>query len=61
MAGRKIVVIVGQICGFVVREDKRSISITQQWFETEGQVRQTLTIPKKNIINRTDYELRPKK
>jgi hypothetical protein len=49
--------ITGLICGFVVREDRRSISITQQWFEAEGQVRQTITVPKKNILSRTELAL----
>lgn len=52
--------IVGHLCGFIVREDRKSISITQQWFEVEGQVRQTITIPKKNILHRTDLKLVPK-
>lgn len=53
--------IVGLICGFIVREDRRSISITQQYFEAEGQVRQTITVPKKNILSRSDWALKPKK
>ena len=53
--------IAGLICGFVVREDRRSISITQQWFEAEGQVRQTITIPKKNVLSRLEWEVVPKK
>ena len=53
--------IVGLICGFIVREDRHSISITQQYFEAEGQVRQTITVPKKNILSRSEWALKPKK
>lgn len=52
-------VITGLICGFVVREDRKTISIAQQYFEVEEQVRQVVTIPKKNILTRTEWALKP--
>ena len=52
--------ILGMICGFLVKETKKNITLTQQWFVEESQVRQTITIPKKNILHRTDLKLVPK-
>lgn len=51
----------GMICGFLVKETKRYITLTQQWFTAENQVRQTITIPKCNIKRRKDLEVRPNK
>lgn len=44
----------GWVCGFLVKETKRAITLTQQWFTLEGQVRQTITIPVSCIKNRRD-------
>lgn len=60
-ASHPFTTITGLICGFVVREDRKTISITQQYFEAEGQVRSTITIPKKNILSRSEWALKPKK
>lgn len=51
----------GLICGLLVKENKKYITLTQQYFMAENQVRQTITIPKCNIRQRTDLELRLKK
>jgi hypothetical protein len=51
----------GHVCGFLVKETKQYITITQQWFVSENQVRQTLTIPKLNIKKRSDLAVRLKK
>ena len=46
----------GWICGFLVKETKNYITLTQQWFVKENQVRQTITIPKVNIKTRYNIE-----
>lgn len=46
----------GWICGFLVKETKNYITLTQQWFVKENQVRQTITIPKVNIKTRFNME-----
>lgn len=46
----------GWVCGFLVKETKNYITLTQQWFVPDNQVRQTITIPKVNIKTRFDME-----
>ena len=44
--------------GWLVREDKNTVTITQEWAEFENTYRHTITILKKNIkrIRRIRYE-----
>lgn len=51
----------GLICGLLVKETKKHITLTQQYFMVKNQARQTITIPKCNIKHRADLELREKK
>ena len=46
----------GWVCGFLVKETGKYITLTQQWFAKENQVRQTITIPKANIKTRFNIE-----
>jgi hypothetical protein len=52
--------VTGRVVGFLVKETKESITLTQQWFFDDG-IRKTLTIPKCTILHRTDLKLKKKK
>lgn len=52
--GYKFAPIRGMVCGFLVKETKKYLTLSQQWFTAEDQVRQTITIPKCNIKWRQD-------